>query len=239
MQADQSNRSKLYRTLRAWAGRLWQLRSGRLRSEWLSRLRYGDDHFQGPTHTFSDRFPALFEQCRESLQDVRSPLLLSFGCATGEEVFSLAKYLPNATIVGVDINRWCLRQCARRNTNSHLRFLHRHSDEFKLIDGFDAIFCMAVFQRAENRSPASDGVAHGFTFASFEREVLLLDRKLKPGGLLFLDHCDFRFEDTAVSAHYDALPCPANLRLRKRALFGKHNQLMAEEHVSNRIFTKR
>lgn len=239
MQANRSHTSTLYRTLRSWAGTLWRLRGARERSEWFTRLRYGNEHFQGPTLTFPNRFPALFQQCRQSLENIATPRLLSFGCATGEEVFSLAKYLPNAEIVGVDINRWCLRQCARENTKAQLRFLHRRSQEFARSGGFDAIFCMAVFQRAENGVSGSHGVAQGFTFASFEREISLLDGKLKSGGLFFLDQCDFRFEDTAASAHYDTLPCAANLRFRKRPLFGKDNLLLAEEHTVSRIFVKR
>ena len=98
---------------------------------------------------------------------------------------------------------------------------------------------MAVFQRAENRLPGVTVAAAGFSFADFEREMLALDAKLKPGGLLFLDHCDFRFEDTAVAAGYEPLLCPANQRLRERPVFGPDNTLLVAQHVANRIFTKR
>ena len=126
-------------------------RDRRLRSERMTRLVYAGAHFQGSTFTLPDRFPALFACCRLEFGAEGSPRILSFGCSIGEEVLTLAGYLPKARIVGVDLNRWCLRQCRRKaGRNGNLTFLHARPAEFQAARGFDAIFCLAVLQRGEN-----------------------------------------------------------------------------------------
>jgi SAM-dependent methyltransferase len=210
----------------------------RIRSENLTRALHRDAHFQGATYSEPNRYPELFAACKLHLQNIPTPTILSFGCATGEEAISLAEYLPNTTIVGVDINHWCLRQCRRSNRNPRIRFLHAHSRDFAALSNLDAIFCMAVFQRSENRNNTVP-VAHGkFTFAKFEQEIRRLDRKLSPGGLFFIDHSDFSFEDTSIAAHYTPLQFAGNRYLHHRPLFDRNNQLIATQHSLHRAFVK-
>jgi trans-aconitate methyltransferase len=214
------------------------LRNPRIRSEQLTRAFHRDAHYQGATFTEPNRYPELFEACQRELQKKPTPTILSFGCATGEEAFTLAEYLPNATIVGVDINRWCLRQCVKNNRNPRIAFLHTAAPEFAALTNLDAIFCMAVFQRTENRTHTAI-VAHGsFTFDKFEQEIARLDRKLKNGGLLFLDHADFRFEDTAIAARYTPLDFAANQILQDRPLFDRDNKLITTQYHLHRAFQK-
>jgi hypothetical protein len=212
--------------------------SPRNRSQTLTGLKYRDQHLQLDTYSCDDRYPELFEQCRQRFADYSSPRILSYGCSTGEEVFTLARYLPQATIVGVDINPWCLKQCERSNRSRQLSFLHSLSPEFADATGFDAIFCMAVFQRTEHRTDDALPEDTGFTFERFEAEVAMLDRKLKPGGLFFLDEYDFSFEQTAVAAGYRPAEFEGNSALRQRPLFDRENRLIANEHTSFRCFVK-
>jgi trans-aconitate methyltransferase len=210
----------------------------RIRSENLTRVFQRDAHFQGATYSEPNRYPELFAACAQFLQDIPHPTILSFGCATGEEPASLAEAVPNATIVGVDINHWCLKQCRSNSRNPRIRFLHALSPEFTAISNLDAIFAMAVFQRSQNRNQTAP-TAHGsFTFAKFEQELARLDAKLKPGGLFFIDHSDFSFEDTSVAAHYTPLDFPGNRFLHDRPLFGRDNKLMATQHSLHRAFQK-
>jgi len=214
------------------------LRNPRIRSEQLTRLLNRDAHYQGATATEHDRYPELFRACQRHLQNTPSPSILSFGCSTGEEVFSLAEYLPHAKIVGVDINRWCLQQCAKKNRNPRVRFLHSLSPEYAALGGFDAIFCMAIFQRTENRTRPTE-VAHGnFNFEKFEEEIRALDKRLKAGGLLFIDHADFRFEDTDVAARFTPLEFDGNLFTHDRPVFDRDNRLIATQYSVHRAFRK-
>lgn len=193
---------------------------------------------QDSTYTRPHRYPKLFADCRAYLGDHAGLRLLSFGCSTGEEVASLGELWPLAAIVGVDINPWCLDECARRHHSPRFTFMHRQSDEFAAAADFDAIFCLAVFQRQENLTRGLE-TAGGHTFDQFEREVGLLDRKLNVGGLLAIDNADFQFTDTAVAPRYEPLPSHNNRQLRQRPLYGLDNRKIADEYIAVRIFGKR
>lgn len=209
------------------------------RSETLTRLLHPTAHLQGATYTEADRYPELFAACRDHLRAHPAPRILSFGCSTGEEVFTLARYLPNAQITGVDLNPWCLKQArvAYPASSAHL-FLSPESPAFAAAPPFEAIFCMAVLQRGENRSHAR-AVAHpGFPFHRFEEQLQRLDRKLQPGGLLFLDQADFSLLDSCVATHYRALEFAGSRVRRQRPLFGPDNRLRATEYMMDRCFLK-
>ncbi len=210
----------------------------RIRSEQLTRAFHRASHYQGATYSEPDRYPELFTACASHLKNTPNPIILSFGCATGEEAFSLAEYISSATIFGVDINRWCLRQSVKKNRNPRIQFLHPSSHGFAALSNLDAIFCMAVFQRSENRNHTA-AVAYGsFTFAKFEQQITQLDAKLKPGGLFFIDHSDFSFEDTAVAAHYTTLEFEGNQFPHQRPLFDRNNTLITTQYTMHRAFQK-
>jgi len=210
--------------------------NGRARSEFFTRLNFRESHFQKSTYTVKNRSPLIFDQCEKYLRNTPSPKLLSFGCSTGEEAFTLAEYIPNAAIRGVDINKWCIKECIRKNRSENLHFYHRLSDEFNVDADFDAIFCIAVFQRGENRD--FDQIREGFTFRQFEKEIALLDTKLKPGGLFIIHHSDFRFEDTRVADCYAPLPFDGNKKLLQRPLFDRNNIRIGETNECYRVFVK-
>ena len=236
----------LFRTLKTLASVRRILFNPRLRSEFVTRARYGRRHYQGSTFTQPDRFPVLFEQAGLRLKTLPAPRVLSFGCSTGEEVFTLARYLPHAHITGVDLNPWALKQGRRANSSTNLRFLHSLSREYEEADGFDAIFCMSVFQRTENREggveprgePGQERARGHFGFPQFELAIAALDRKLKPGGLLFIDQADFDFADTTCAAGYRPLDFPGNTALRQRPLFGPDGRPKEALTIVPRVFVK-
>ena len=214
------------------------LRDPAYRSIVFTGLRFGQNYHQRDIATAPNRYPLLFQACAEYLTTIHNPKILSFGCSTGEEVQSISQYILGAKVVGVDINKWCIRQCNRNNTNPDAKFIHRVSQEFSLETGFDAIFCMALFQRTENRSNKSNRVAQGFVFEQFEREVTLLDGKLNPGGLMIIDHSDFSFTDVGCAAKYIPLDFKQNQLVRNRPLFDPNNQKIAEVQNNYRVFVK-
>jgi SAM-dependent methyltransferase len=214
------------------------IRNPRVRSENITRILYRGHHLQGATFSEPNRYPTLFAACANHLNEVTAPTILSFGCATGEEAFALAERLPNAMIIGVDINRWCLAQARKANCNPRIRFLHALSPEFVAYANFDAIFAMAVFQRSENRSRTASAAHASFPFAKFQQQIDQLDAHLKPGGLFFIDHADFRFEDTAAAAYYTPLNFEGSQITHDRPLFGSNNQLIAARYSALRAFQK-
>ena len=212
--------------------------NGRFRSETLIATLFERKSHQISTFTIQNRYPVLFQECAQYLSNVKNPQILSFGCSTGEEVFALNKYIPNATIVGVDINRWCLRQARENNKNVANTFIHRNSKEFKNVHDFDIIFCMAVFQRTENRTSNNNSTAQGFLFEEFEAEVECLNRKLKSGGLFVIDHSDFNFTETSCASLYTPLSFEGNTIFRNRPLFDRNNQKVSDSRYLSRVFLK-
>lgn len=147
--------------------------------------------------------------------------------------------MPQAHILGVDINPWCIRQARKKSKNPNHLFTHRLSKEFERADEFDAIFCMAVFQRTENRTNDDNSLADGFLFEQFENEIKMLDKKLKPGGLIIIDNSDFRLMDTSVSKQYEPLASfDQNKIIRNRPVFDRNNRKISDKNEAYRVFVK-
>jgi len=164
--------------------------------------------FQPHNDTWMDRYPLQFEFLRQALGDVPAPRILSFGCSTGEEAFSLLEYLPDATVKGIDISRRNIADAKRR-----ARSLGMLSVEFQRAGhtaeeptgGYDAALCMAVFRNgALSQSDSMTCVPH-LEFASFDRTAADVARCIRPGGYLVIEHSNFSFGDTGVSSGFDCV----------------------------------
>ena len=214
--------------------------NGRIRAETFAGLFSGNSVHQLVTFTATNRYPLIFQKCAEYFVEtnISDPKILSFGCSTGEEVFTLGKYLPHATIIGVDTNSWCIRECVKANQNSNYSFFNRNSASFEHSGDFDAIFCMAVFQRSENRTSKDNRIARGHTFSQFESEIKVLDGKLKVGGLFIIDHADFSFADTACAYSYKPLGFEKNQMVRIRPLYDRTNRKVTDQQENYRVFEK-
>lgn len=214
------------------------LTNSRLRVELFAKWKNKSDYHQISTYTVNNRYPLIFKESANYLKYKESPKLISFGCSTGEEVRTLGEYLPNAIIYGIDINKWCIKQSIKQNRTTHHFFYHRLSKEFERIPQVDAIFCMAVFQKTDDRTPTKKTSDKLFTFQSFEKEIILLDKKLKKSGLLIIDFSDFNFIDTVVAYKYVPLDFEKNRLLRRSPLFDKNNKRVADEKYLYRVFVK-
>jgi hypothetical protein len=59
--------------------------------------------YQPYATTSDDRYPEIFRFVRERIGDNKDISILSIGCSTGEETYSLRRYFPQAKILGLDI----------------------------------------------------------------------------------------------------------------------------------------
>ena len=98
--------------------------SSSYREQLWSKIRYRKQFHQPSHYTAADRYPDLFDICSNFFYETEAPVILSFGCATGEEVFSLGKYLPTAAIIGTDISHWCIKECRKKDPDNKYLFLH-------------------------------------------------------------------------------------------------------------------
>jgi len=211
--------------------------SASYREQSFSKIQY-KKHFHQTSHqTETNRYPDLFEICQDFFKKQEVSKILSFGCSTGEEVFSLGDYLPRATIIGTDISNWCIKECLKKTVDKRFVFVHSKSEQFDRLENLNAILCLAVFQHPNNREESVDK-ATKYLFSQFEKQLILLDKKLKTGGLLLIDHCDFNFLETSIALKYFPLRVDNNKLFRERPLFNKSNQKISNTTEIYRVFLK-
>jgi 2-polyprenyl-3-methyl-5-hydroxy-6-metoxy-1,4-benzoquinol methylase len=190
--------------------------------------------------TATDRYPRIFRFVRDVLGPQNELKILSFGCSTGEEVFSLRRYLPRATIKGVDINPGNIaiaRQRLRENPDPLLSFEVARSTAAEPAAAYDVIFCMAVLRHGSLGRRGVTRCDHLIRFEDFATRVADFSRCLKPGGLLVIRHSNFRLCDARAGAAFETvLRVPTNGRT---PLFGPDNRLMAGADYPDTVFRKR
>lgn len=222
---------------------VWQFATdGFYRSTILNRIfRPGQAHLTC-NYTKMDRYPEIFGLTREyfesrGLKDSPELRLLSFGCSTGEEAFSLRTYFPQATIVGADISDWNLEQARNRNQDAKIRFVFSNSENLRENGPYDAIFCMAVLLRMAHRMEPALSSADVYPIDKFDEQVEELDALLRPQGLLVIYHTNYRFCDAAMFPRYEVVP----RQYSERDLvpkYGRDNRLLAETDYPDRVFRK-
>ena len=213
------------------------------RAVWRLRLTGAAGTMQPYNRTRADRYPVIFRRAAEILGDGEDRRILSFGCSTGEEAFSLRRYFPQAFILGVDINPGNIAICERqlrKAPDPHLRFAVAASTQGEPDASFDAIFCMAVLRHGALGKPGVTRSDPLLPFARFAQMTEDFARCLKPGGLLVIRHSNFRFADAPAYAQFDALP-PVRLpdRPGRTPLFGPDNILLPGAIYEEALFRKR
>ncbi|AMR64872.1 class I SAM-dependent methyltransferase [Aquipseudomonas alcaligenes] len=215
------------------------IRGGEHRRSALLMWRRPRGLFQPYGTTQEDRYPELFRLLRQALEDVPQTRILSFGCSTGEEVFSLARYFLRAHIHGVDIDNGrigeCLARWRREGRDPRLSFACASDVSEDIVESYDLVMAMAVFRHGRlGARPAncSDWVC----FADFDRAVGDLARVLKPGGLLVFRHANFRFSDTRVADDFD---CVRLESAQVSPIYGRDNRLMPDALGDDGIYLKR
>jgi hypothetical protein len=173
------------------------------------RKRVKEQH-QLTSVTATDRYPELFTEIRTAVSEKKDLSILSFGCSTGEECFSLQSYFPNAKTTGVDINKANLRKANRKNKYPNVQFLFSTPETIAQHGKYDVIFCMSVLCRwVETKDLQNCG--HIYHFSKFSETVSMLADQVKSNGLLVVYNSNFRFEDTEAFKGFDILPTPSVL----------------------------
>jgi SAM-dependent methyltransferase len=222
---------------------LWRLAVDRPhRNEAWLRLLRSKNTFQPFGTTRADRYPRIFSFVQSQLGTGGKVKILSYGCSTGEEVFSLRRYFPQAEIKGVDINPGNIAVCRRRlrqAPDTALSFETASSTAGEAAASYDAIFCMAVLRHGSLGNPGVTCCDHLLRFEDFAKAVEDFDRCLRPGGLLIIRHSNFRLCDTPLAQAFETLlSVKWTAASQKTPLFGPDNQLMDGVEYPDTVFRK-
>lgn len=233
---DRLRPTLLFRMLRFL--RHWALRTPRRHDAWL-QLRPPPGLFQPSSDTRDDRYPETFAFVLAEIGDGPDRRLLSFGCSTGEEVFSLRRYFTAAILRGLDINAHNIAVCRRRGGDAGMSFALAGSAEDEMTESYDAIFAMAVFRHGDLASTPPRCEPY-LRFADFSHHAAILSRRLKPGGLLAIQHANFRFSDTGAAAHFDKIFQGDRLPGSKPTpIYGADGRLLPGSPGDDGVFRKR
>lgn len=222
----------------------WQFATdGFYRTTILNRLRNPKSLHLTCNYTKMDRYPDIFSRVKEyfeeqGLADSEELRILSFGCSTGEEAFSLRGYFPKAEIVGVDISEWNLKEANSKNQDPRIRFLFSDAETLEANGPYHAIFAMAVLLRIAHRMEPAESSADVYPIEKFEEQLAHLDQHLRPDGLLVICHTNYHLRDTPFYERYEVVPA----EYRERDLvpkYGRDSKLLPESDTDERIFAKR
>lgn len=198
--------------------------------------------FQDHATTSMDRYPALFDFVQQALGADRRARLLSFGCASGEEVFSLRAYFPRAAITGLDIHPDAIRACHRHlgtRPDAGLQFRLAGSTAEEADGSYDAIFCLAVLRRGDLAAHRGQRCDHLIRFEDVQAQLLDFARCLRPGGLLVVRHANFRLRDTQAARWFETALCLPMPPRADTPLFGPDNRRLAVQADEQVVFRRR
>jgi SAM-dependent methyltransferase len=223
-----------------WLGRM--IAKPQFRYNQLMQRGLVPSGFQPNSSTWEDRYPRIFDFVQSLVQPGAPVRILSFGCSTGEEVFTLRRRFPAATVRGLDINPANIRACRRRQrryADRAVSFARASSTRREPPSSYDMIFCMAVLRDSRLTERRADDCRPLLNFDDFASAIGDFHRRLKPGGLLVIRHSNFRLCDTPYSDQFEvllSLPVPPQAY---SPIFGSDNRLMPGVTSPDTVFRKR
>lgn len=188
------------------------------------------------TTTAEDRYPALFDRLAELMVSVDAPRVLSFGCAGGEEVRALRQRLPDAVLIGIDVNPRAIARA--RRADRHARSDYRVADRPPPGEAFDAVLALAVFRHGALERDRRETCTDVLPFATAADCFARLDAVLKPGGVLAWGHAHVRLADLPGAERYTLIETFEELE-PSTWLYGPDDRRIEGATAAGGLFRKR
>ena len=207
---------------------------------WILSLQFGAKPsaiMQTASTTFMDRHPDIFDIIKMNFgeQEIR---VLSFGCSTGEECFSLRNYLPNAKITGIDINPSSIDKAKKSSlADSNMDFVCCSPNELKLLGKFDVILAMSVLCKNPEAQELTD-ISSIYPFHRYNSIVLSLDSLLEEKGYLIIRSSNFRFRDSNIFNKYRVVEFKNSREPKFFPKFDVNNKRLINYLETEEIFQK-
>ncbi len=155
--------------------------------------------------TSYNRYPGIFGLVKYFFDEGRAPVkILSYGCSTGEECFTLKEYFPFSTIIGVDIYKPNLEKAIKRNYSKDISFLLSTTGNIEKNGPYDIIFVMSVLCRWEDTKD-KENCSSEYPFHQYENGIYQFDNVLKRGGVLVIYNSNYCFCDSSFYHKYKPL----------------------------------
>ncbi len=192
---------------------------------------------QSASTTDLNRHPDIFNELG-SMFSSRKIRVLSFGCSTGEECQSLSEYLPEAQIVGVDVNKESIDRARSRFTNERIEFVVREPGNLNTLGKFDVILAISVLCKYPESNLLRD-IGPIFPFEKYESTLGELDTLLQPGGCLFIRSSNFRFRDSSLASKYEVVHNWDSRSPEEFPKFDSKNQRLEGYREEEELFRKK
>lgn len=193
--------------------------------------------FQTFGTTRFDRHPQMFTAARDAMRGRPVKKLLSYGCSTGEEAFSLSGYFPEARIYGTDINKDRLKIAQANNRDSRVTFFLSNPKNLRHHGPYDLIFAMSVFIR-HPEDTRTENLSLIFPFKSFEKGVAALLDHVEISGLLVIRNANYRVMDTNFASRLEVVVCPEVFQAPEVPLFAKNGVKQPSRRYDEQIFRR-
>lgn len=130
--------------------------------------------------------------------------ILSFGCSTGEELATLRVLFPGARLFGCDID-WRNLQAARALIGSDACVFASDDETIARHGPYDIVICNSVLLQS---TAGADGIGRGIDPELWSHVLTVLDRSLRPGGVLQVVNSNIPFRFHPLAANYIPLRTP-------------------------------
>jgi len=203
--------------------------------------RRPENLFQPYGSTKEDRHPDLFQFIKTNIPNDKDIRLLSYGCSTGEEAFTLRRYFPRACIKGIDINPYFVKVCQRqldKRGDPLMSFEVAGSAVNEPAAHYDAIFCLSVFRHGDLAENYPSRCDHLIRFADYETTITQIALCLKPGGYLITVGSNFRFSDTESANEFKVIFHGPDRVFEDTPIYGPDNQHLPGVSYNEFVFQK-
>lgn len=140
--------------------------------------------------TKEERFPKIFDNLVKLKPKAKR--ILSFGCSSGEECFSLAKRFPEAEIIGLDLDYYSIKRARGNNKFKDRIYFHTEIGGTGKYDIVTAL--MALF-----------GLSQPVSKENWINAIGQIDKHLNPYGVFALYTSEYSFGETEIANNYKTI----------------------------------
>ncbi len=153
--------------------------------------------------SFSGRHDFLFKDIAKALDflGIIKPRILSFGCSGGFEPVDLKRHVPQATVLGCDVDRAALDEAANRCEPLGIEIFESSADAITERGPFDVVTILNVLTNYPQIRYQED-ISKIYPFERFNKTIRHISTTVLPGGFVALYNSCYLFEQTRAAPNF-------------------------------------